>query len=303
MLTLVTKFEAYLLTEKRVSMHTFSAYKRDVMQCLSLLTITTDQALLAIDQETIRAYLLHLKQLRIGARSVARKLSALRLFFIYLGQMHGIPNPIEDIALPKVENKLPTFVGQEDVAVLLRVADSDTSRIGLRNRVMLYLMYVTGMRVSELTALQIDDLMLTDGFVLVRGKGGRQRHVPLPQSMIELIKEYLETAHPNVASRTKNGHITPYLFPITYAGLCKPLSRQAFWSILKDIWAKTGIDRPLSPHVLRHSLATHLLKGGADLRSLQLILGHENLSTVQVYTHVETTHLRDVYNKKHPRSE
>lgn len=303
MLTLVTKFEAYLLTEKRVSTHTFSAYKRDVVQCLTLLGIGTDQGILALDQAAIRAYLVQLKNLRIGARSVARKLSALRLFFIYLGELHGIPNPISDIALPKVENKLPTFIAETEVAELLRVADTDSSRIGVRNRVMLYLMYVTGMRVSELIKLQIDDLVFESGFVLVRGKGGRQRHVPLPESMAQLVKEYLDTAHPNIASRKKQGVISPYLFPITYAGVCKPLSRQAFWGILKDIWAKTGIDRPLSPHVLRHSLATHLLKGGADLRSLQLILGHENLATVQMYTHVETTHLRDVYNKKHPRSD
>ncbi len=303
MITLVTKFEAYLLTEKRVSAHTFAAYKRDVAQCLKLLGITTDSGILAIDQAAVRHYLAHLKESRIGARSVARKLSALRLFFVYLGQLHGIPNPIEDIALPKVENKLPTFIGEQDVATLLQVADADSSRIGVRNRVMLYLMYVTGMRVSELIKVQIDDLLFESGFVVVRGKGGRERHIPLPDSMAQLIKEYLATGHPNGASRKKNGPISPYLFPITYAGVSKPLSRQAFWGILKDIWAKTGIDRPLSPHVLRHSLATHLLKGGADLRSLQMILGHENLSTVQMYTHVETSHLRAVYNKKHPRSD
>jgi integrase/recombinase XerD len=299
MITLVTRFEAYLLTEKRVSINTFSAYKRDIMQCLTLLAITTDQAVLAIDQEAIRAYLVYLKQLRLGARSVARKLSALRLFFIYLGQLHGIANPLDGIALPKVENRLPSFIGQDEVAALLQAADADTSRLGLRNRVMLYLMYVTGMRVSELIKVQIDDLMFESGFVLVRGKGGKQRHIPLPPSMATLLKEYLAGAHPNVL---KQAPISPYLFPITYAGVSKPLSRQTFWGILKDIWARTGIDRPLSPHGLRHSLATHLLKGGADLRSLQLILGHENLTTVQVYTHVETTHLREVYNKKHPRS-
>jgi len=302
MITLVTRFEAYLLTEKRVTPNTFSAYKRDIEQCLQILAISTDQALLAVDQQAIRSYLLHLKQIRIGARSVVRKLSALRLFFTYLGKLNGIANPIDGITLPKIKNKLPSFIGQDEVAALLQAADSDTSRLGLRNRVMLYLMYVTGMRVSELIKLQIDDLMFESGFVLVRGKGGKQRHIPLPASMAALLKEYLQTAHPNVINGKKQLPISPYLFPIMYAGLCKPLSRQTFWGILKDIWARTGIDRPLSPHSLRHSLATHLLKEGADLRSLQLILGHENLTTVQVYTHVETTHLREVYNKKHPRS-
>ncbi len=303
MAPLVIKFEAYLLTEKRVATHTFSAYKRDVAQFLTMLTIDTDDAILRVDAQQVRVYLTLLKEARIGARSVARKLSALRMFFDYINELHGTPNPILDIALPKIENKLPSCVTEEHIAHLLRVADSDTSRTGVRNRVMLYLMYVTGMRVSELIKLHIDDIMFETGFVLVRGKGGRERHVPLPSAMRDLLRDYLEVSHPNVHTHKKKGIVSPYLFPTVYAGVSKPLSRQAFWALLKDIWAKTGIEQAFSPHVMRHSLATHLLKGGADLRSLQLILGHENLATVQVYTHVETTHLRDVYNKKHPRSE
>lgn len=301
-MTLVTKFEAYLLTEKCVSLHTFFAYKRDIMQCLRLLSIETDESIIAVDTKQIRTYLVELKKVDMSARSVARKLSALKLFFAYVGELHPIINPIQDIVIPKIEPKLPSIVVESEVAHLLQVADADTSRTGMRNRVMLYLMYATGMRVSELIKIHIDDLLFESGFVLVRGKGGKQRHIPLPESIIHLIKEYLETEHPNVARHKKDGVLSPYLFSITYAGAIKPLTRQAFWVLLKDIWAKTGIDRPLSPHILRHSLATHLLKSGADLRSLQLILGHENLATVQMYTHVEKSHLRDVYNKKHPRS-
>lgn len=303
MMTLLTKFEAYLLTEKCVSRHTFFAYKRDILQCFQLLSLTSDAEILTVDKEQIRSYLGMLKDLNISARSTARKLSSLKLFFTYVGQLHPMEHPIQDIQLPKIEQKLPHVVVESEMARLLEVADGQTSSVGVRNKVMLYLMYVTGMRVSELVKLHIDDLLFESGFVLVRGKGGKQRHIPLPESMIHMLKTYLETVHPNTTCLHKHQEASPYLFSITYGGTFKPLTRQAFWIILKDLWAKTGIERPLSPHIVRHSLATHLLKNGADLRSLQLILGHENLSTVQMYTHVETSHLREVYNKKHPRSE
>lgn len=243
MMTLVTKFEAYLLTEKCVSLHTFFAYKRDLTQCLKLLSITTDQAIIAVDTSQIRTYLKELKKLHISARSVARKLSALKLFFAYVAELHPITNPIQDIVIPKIEQKLPSILVESEIAALLKAADADTSRAGARNRVMLYLLYVTGMRVSELIKLHIDDLLFESGFVLVRGKGGKQRHIPLPESMIHLIKEYLETSHPNVIAHKKNDMVSPYLFSITYAGTIKPLTRQAFWGILKNIWAKTGIER------------------------------------------------------------
>lgn len=303
MMTLLTKFEAYLLTEKCVARHTFFAYKRDILQCTQLLSLTSDAAILAVDKQQIRTYLGMLKDMNISARSAARKLSSLKLFFTYVGQLHPMEHPIQDIQLPKIEHKLPHVVVESEMAQLLQVADTQTSAVGIRNKVMLYLMYVTGMRVSELVKLHIDDLLFESGFVLVRGKGGKQRHIPLPEPMIHMLKTYLETAHPNRTCLHKHQQASPYLFSITYGGTFKPLTRQAFWMILKDLWAKTGIERPLSPHIVRHSLATHLLKNGADLRSLQLILGHENLSTVQMYTHVETSHLREVYNKKHPRSE
>lgn len=302
-MTLLTKFEAYLLTEKCVARHTFFAYKRDILQCIQLLSLTSDTEILAVDKQQIRTYLGMLKDMNISARSTARKLSSLKLFFSYVGQLHPMEHPIQDIQLPKIEQKLPNVIVESEMARLLEVADEGTSPLEIRNKVMLYLMYVTGMRVSELIKLHIDDLLFESGFVLVRGKGGKQRHIPLPESMIHMLKTYLETAHPNTTCLKKHTGASPYLFSITYGGTFKPLTRQAFWIILKDLWTKTGIERPLSPHIVRHSLATHLLKNGADLRSLQLILGHENLSTVQMYTHVETSHLREVYNKKHPRSE
>jgi len=299
---LSTKFEAYLLTEKRVSHNTFVAYKRDLKQFFAYLA-DNKLELRDITVDRFRDYLGHLKHASLTARSVARKISAIRLFFAYAHEKTGIENPVQDLTLPKIEQKLPNFVPEDDITNLLRIADRDTSRIGMRNRVMLYLLYVSGMRISELTKLQVDHIYFDTGFIAVHGKGDKERMIPVPMPMLDLIRDYLNTAHYNVQAKKTDGQTSPYLFPIMYGGKLKPITRQAFWIILKNLWGKTGIQRQLSPHTLRHSFATHMLKNGADLRSLQLLLGHENLATVAIYTHVETSHLRDIYDKKHPRSE
>ena len=202
-----------------------------------------------------------------------------------------MPDLGQQLTFPKIEKRLPNYLSEQEIEILLQMADRDTSTLGKRNKVMLYLLYVTGLRITELTTLKTSAIQWDTGFLHVEGKGGKQRMIPLPQPMrsLELLKEYADKQR-------------DYLFPIRYAGTIRPITRQAFWGILKQLWKKTGIAKSISPHQLRHSLATHLLKRGADLRSLQLLLGHENLSTVQIYTHVETSHLRTIYNKKHPRS-
>jgi len=297
----VIKFEAYLLTEKRVSQNTFTAYKRDVAQFTDYLRrkkIALEDAKVA----DIKQFLQYLHKQKVTARTMARKISTLKAFFGYAHRYLGWDHIAQDISFPKIDKTLPSYLPEDEVEKLLNVADRDRNAIGVRNKVMLYVLYVTGMRISELTHLKLSDIHFDTGFIAVHGKGGKGRMVPLPEPIQQMLKAYINTAHKSFLVRKKRKLSTEYLFPVCYGGKMKPISRQAFWNILKHLWAKTGIKRTISPHKLRHSLATHMLKNGADLRSLQMLLGHENLSTVQIYTHLETSYLRKIYDKKHPRS-
>jgi len=297
---IIAQFNAYLLTEKCVSANTFSAYKNDIEQCVMFLC-THDVAPDAILIQDIKSFLYYLKRLNCSARTMSRKISSLKVFFNYLHQQYGWCNIAEDLTFPKLEKRLPSYLSEEEVESLFEVAGFDKTPIGLRNKIMLYLLYVSGMRISELTKLQLSDIHFDTGLIFVHGKGGKGRMVPIPEQMLAMLKEYINTIH-NAFVHKKGLRKTEYLFPVYYGGQSKPISRQAFWIILRQLWQKTDIDRPISPHKLRHSFATHMLKNGADLRSLQLLLGHENLSTVQIYTHVETSYIRKIYDKKHPRS-
>jgi integrase/recombinase XerD len=194
---------------------------------------------------------------------------------------------------------LPNYLTFEELEQLFEVADRDRSTMGVRNRIMLYIMYVTGMRVSELIALRLEHVHRDTAIIAIEGKRGRQRLVPIPDAMMKELLDYIDGTRTILI--TGYG-ACDYLFPVIYGKKAKTLTRQAFWSIIKQLWKFTGSARSISPHVLRHSFATHMLNKGANLRSLQMLLGHENLATVQVYTHVETEHLRKIYDKKHPRS-
>ena len=292
------QFFTYLLTEKRVSSNTYEAYKTDLLQFLQFFE-RSKYSVNELSIKEIKLFLQHLKKAELSARTMARKISSLKLFFAYAHDKNYLPDLGASLTFPKIEKKLPTYLSEQEIEILLQVADRDTSVHGKRNKVMLYLLYVSGLRISELTHLSINSIQWDTGFLRVDGKGGKQRMIPLPQPMIELMQDYVQKIHPNVIGKKKS---TDHLFPVLYAKTVRPITRQAFWGILKQLWKKTGIARSISPHQLRHSLATHLLTRGADLRSLQMLLGHENLATVQIYTHVETSHLRTIYDKKHPRS-
>jgi integrase/recombinase XerD len=300
MSALLTKFHAYLLTEKRVAPNTFSAYKRDIDQFVAYLKIQ-NRFLEKAQQDDIKEYLKYAKEtLHLTARSLTRKIASLKVLFLYLHEHHGMPNVAQDLVFPKLEKKLPSYLSESEIRRLLEAAENDTSQIGMRNKVILYLLYVSGMRISELIALKISHLHFDTGFIDVQGKGGKARMVPIPQPVLELIKEYLSTVH---AAFTDNGkRQTDFVFPTYYGKIIKPITRQAVWIALKTLCKKSGLEKSIHPHQLRHSLATHMLKNGVDLRSLQMLLGHENLATVQIYTHLETSYLRKVYDKKHPRS-
>jgi integrase/recombinase XerD len=301
------KFEAYLLTERRISINTLQAYRRDIGQLLEFLRVHQgNKSLQAVMAEDLKAFLASLHSSGLSATSMARKISAIKTFFGYLNQQFEWKNLSLELHIPKTEKKLPHYLSENDIKALFKIADKDMSHNAFRNKTMLFLMYATGVRVSELINIKLSDIHYDTGFISIGGKGGKQRMVPIAQPVCAMIKQYADTIipiHVDKKRKIRNGGSgQQYLFSTQYGGKIKPMTRQAFWVIVKDLWEKTGIDRTISPHQLRHSLATHMLKRGADLRSLQMILGHENLSTVQIYTHVEKSYLRKVYDKRHPRS-
>jgi integrase/recombinase XerD len=293
-----TKFEAYLLTEKRVAKNTFFSYQRDLNQFIEFLEKNTF-SLEKLTGDELKKFVHYLYGLKLSARSIARKISTLKTFFAYLNRHFDIKNSAKELHIPKIEKRLPTYLTQEEVKRVLEHSEKDRSPLGIRNSIMLYLLYSSGMRVSELINIKISDIHFDTRFISIEGKGGKQRMIPLPEVIMTLLYDYLQ-------KHTRNDFPTStdsiYLFPIMYGKKIKPISRQSCWGILKKLCEQAGIKRAVSPHQLRHSFATHMLEKGVDLRSLQVLLGHEEITTVEVYTHVETSQLRKIYDKKHPRS-
>lgn len=297
---LFEQFRIYLLTEKRVSTHTLEAYCTDLRQFLSFMS---NKALSPeeVKPADLKEFLANLKKDELASRSMARKVSSLKAFYGYINRYHGLDNCAESLIFPKLESRLPKCLSESDIEALLAAALTDKTLHGLRNRVMLSLLYVSGMRISELIKLRTSDIHQESKLIAVQGKGGKGRLIPIPHEIIVLIDQYSQEMISLFKSKNLQSE-NLYIFPVCYGGVIKPMTRQACWAIIKKIWAKTGIAKPISPHMLRHSLATHMLQHGADLRSLQMLLGHENLSTVQIYTHLDTSYVRSIYDAKHPRS-
>ena len=293
-------FTTYLLTEKRAPHNTFSAYKRDITQLLTYIK-DQDTSITTCDVAHLKNYIGELRRGGISAKSVARKISSMKLFFAFCSKRLGVVNKAEGLVFPKLDKTFPVFLTNKEIEKLLEVTQEDTTPKGIRNSTMIYLMYASGMRVSELINITIDTIHFDTGFITFMGKGGKERSVPLPQTVLELLRFFLDEVHdlcmPRGIIPKKN-----YLFASYQNGKEKPLTRQNVWIILKRLIAQAGIKKNISPHSLRHSLATHLLKNGVDLRALQILLGHQNLKTIEVYTHLDTSDLREVYDKKHPRA-
>jgi integrase/recombinase XerD len=298
----VASFETFLASEKRVARNTFLAYKKDIVQLLEYLE-TQKTTLKNCSSKHLKQFLKVFKKQGLSSKTLSRKVSSMKLFFGFLADNHGFANHAQNLIFPKIDKSLPTYLTEEEVYRLLDTTDQDTTYRGIRNKVMLYLLYSTGMRVTELVEMTIDRIHFDSGFVSIVGKGNKERMVPVPRKILFLINQYLDTVYEKLvpAKVLQQGHIN-YLFPSCYQGKVKPLSRQLLWSILKKTLYNSGITKNISPHSLRHSLATHLLKNGANIRSLQLFLGHEQLTTVQIYTHLENKQLREIYDKKHPRA-
>ena len=239
-------------------------------------------------------HLIALRDAGLGSKSCARHLITLRGFYKFLAQEKIIDyDPARLIDLPKSGLKLPDVLTVADVNILLNMPDTDKP-LGKRNAAMLELIYAAGLRVSELVTLKLLDVNLEACFVRVLGKGSKERVVPIGMCAREKIDDYINTARPLLL---KN-HISHYMF-IARAG--NPMTRQGFWKLLKQYARQAGIRKKITPHSLRHSFASHLLEGGADLRAVQIMLGHVDISTTQIYTHIAREHLRKMHEKYHPR--
>jgi len=283
----------YLSVEKGLSRNTVVSYERDLQKLLFFLKKEKTSWTGAGEEDLVR-FVREQSQAGLSARSLARLISSTRSFFKYLvldGMAGG--NPADGISSPSAWLSLPKFLTLEEVESLLSRPDEDDPH-GVRDKAMLEVLYGSGLRVSELILLKSEDINLEDGFLLCRGKGGKQRIVPLGQAACGAVRKYQNEVRPLLAKGD-----SPFLF-LTRRG--SPFTRQGFWKLLRGYGREAGLASKISPHVLRHSFATHLLERGADLRSVQLMLGHSQITTTQIYTHVSRDRIRKVYDQFHPRA-
>ncbi|MFD1862587.1 site-specific tyrosine recombinase XerD [Planococcus chinensis] len=287
----------FLRVERQLAENTLVSYERDLKSYLQYLKeVEQLDSLRKVERVHILNHLRHLKETTKTSRTVARHISSIRSFHQFLIRERVVDNdPTVHLEMPQMEKKLPNILSIEEVDALIEAPARDKAN-GIRDRAMLELLYASGMRVSECINLDIEDINLTMGFVRCFGKGGKERIIPLGKSALEACRSYLETARGQLV---KEGAATDSLF-INQRG--KRLTRQGCWKLLKQHAQKAGIQKELTPHTLRHSFATHLIENGADLRAVQEMLGHADISTTQIYTHVSKTRLKDVYSQFHPRA-
>jgi integrase/recombinase XerD len=291
---LVDQYVNYLVFEKGLSEKTIESYTSDLARYLEFLKQKGVKQIVDADTPLILKHLIALRDAGLGSKSCARHLITLRGFYKYLVQEKIIDyDPARLIDLPKSGLKLPDVLSVAEVELLLKMPDTHKP-LGKRNAAMLELIYAAGLRVSELVNLKLLDVNLEACFVRVLGKGSKERVVPMGTCAKEKIYDYINFAR----SLLLKDQLSPYLF-IARAG--KPMTRQGFWKLLKQYARQAGIQKKITPHSLRHSFASHLLEGGADLRAVQIMLGHVDISTTQIYTHIAREHLRQMHEKYHPR--
>ncbi len=293
--THVDAFLTYLLVEKGLATNTVAAYSHDLMEFSRYLDTQGVKDVTAVGSRHVIGFLTFLHDQGLSARSQARVLTTLRGLYRFLQREELLPanNPTALLRMPKTGRRLPQVPSRSQVDALLNLPDEATP-LGTRNQAMLELLYATGLRVSELVNLQVHQINLEANFLRVQGKGGRERLVPLGSRAREKVLAYLTATRPLLL---KNRSST-YLFVTRSA---KPLTRQAFWHLLKQYAKHNPQGSSLYPHALRHAFATHLLDGGADLRAVQTMLGHVDIATTQIYTHLTSERLREVHRKYHPR--
>jgi integrase/recombinase XerD len=284
---------AALQAEQGVSPHTLAAYRRDLADFVAHLGPRRAPA--SATPDDVLSYLGALRARGLRAGSLARRLSALRGFYRYLVRDHALArDPTELIERPRLSRPLPKTLPRETAAALVEGPDVEGVR-GLRDRALLEVLYATGMRASECLGLRLEDVNLSAGYVICTGKGRKQRLVPLGAEAVAWIRAYLERARPAHTRRHDGGRL--FVNPRGRA-----LSRQSLWTIVRAAAARAGVTHRVSPHVLRHSFASHLLEGGADLRAVQAMLGHADIATTQIYTHLPSAALKRMYRDFHPRA-
>jgi integrase/recombinase XerC len=300
---LIDSFIEYLESGKNYSANTVKGYRGDLLQFMAFLgehmeTGEAGVSIEAIDISRIRQYLGFLFS-RLGRKTIARKLSALRSFFVFLEKRGIVPfNPAAEISSPRLEKKIPVYLSVDEMFRLLESSERlDT--LGLRDMAILEMLYSTGLRAGELTSLNLEDVDFIEHLVRVKGKGGKERIVPLGRQAAAVIERYLKAAESLRKKKQRNEKRGGALF-VNFRG--ERLTSRSVRSIVKRYAGRSGLPSDTSPHSMRHSFATHLMDGGADLRSVQELLGHASLSTTQRYTHVSLDRLMAVYDESHPRS-
>ena len=291
---MLDQFLHYLIVEKGLAKNTIEAYSHDLNRFSDYLKAKGIQDILNVGKFDVRAFLLVLKRQGLSTKTISRNLVAIRTFFKFLIQ-EGIleANPIEEVGSPTVAKTLPEILTLKEVEELLEQPNIKTP-LGIRDRAMLEMLYATGMRVSELTRLPMNQVNLEGGYVLLYGKGSKERMVPLGSEAMKWLALYLRMARGRFTKRKESNALF-----ISRSG--KGMSRQRFWRSLKEYGRRAGIRKRISPHLLRHSFASHLLERGADLRSVQIMLGHVDISTTQIYTHVTGERLKKIHQRYHPR--
>ena len=290
---MIEAFLDHLRLERRLAAHTVESYGRDLAALAEYaagLGVASD----ALDRQALEKFVRQQITRGLSPRSVARSVAAIRGYYRFLVLDRRLPSsPADDLQPPRAWPALPRFLSLEEVDTLIAQPDVATP-LGLRDRAMIELLYATGMRVSELVGVRTTDLHLRERYLTCVGKGDKERLVPTGDQAIEWIERYQKTARPVLLK----GRASTRLFLNVWG---EPLSRVGFWKLLKRYGRRANLPRSLSPHVVRHSFATHLLERGADLRAIQMMLGHTDLSTTQIYTHVLEARLRTIYDRFHPR--
>lgn len=291
------EYLVYLKIERDLSNNSIESYERDIKQYIDFLSQEKITEWEAIDRYDIVLFLQNLKIEGKSESSIIRMTSSLRQFHQYLRQEKWLKgDPMQHIQTPKKKETLPKVLSIQDVEKLLETSDTETD-LGLRDRAILEVMYATGLRISELVHLRMDELHLTMGFIQTVGKGDKERIIPIGGEAIKWLNDYLEYSRPLLERRAEE--ISPYVF-LNARG--RGLTRQGVWKNIKKIVQEAGIKQNVTPHMLRHSFATHLLENGADLRIVQELLGHSDISTTQIYTHITKARMKDVYTQYHPRA-
>ncbi|MCM8765463.1 MAG: site-specific tyrosine recombinase XerD [Candidatus Omnitrophica bacterium] len=290
----IEQFLTYLSVERSLSPNTVSAYRRDLKIFQKYLSERSINSWNSVLRKEIDNFLTKRRDAGINPSSLARELVAIKMFFRFLAQEGLIKeDPTAVLETPRLWKRLPESLSVEEVKRILEAVRPNTS-LKFRDRTCLELLYATGMRVSELSVLKISDISLEAGFVRCRGKGDKERIVPLGRTAVRYLRDYLTKIRPKLVKKNNE----PFVF---LSQLGKRISRQSLWKMIKKYALKAKIDKKIGPHTLRHSFATHLLERGADLRVVQEMLGHANISTTQIYTHINKERLKEIHRRFHPR--